>query len=419
MTADVAIDELNISSVEFWRRTNRARDEVFSVLRRERPVSYHAPMSFGLAGMAAPMIPGFWAITSYDAVRTVSRNPEVFCSGAGALLDDIALPQDMREQVGSFLVMDGQRHSSLRRMVSRAFTPKQLARVESQIADQAKRVVDHLLEVGDCDFVQEVSTPMPLWTISEMVGIPEEDRAELVAAANALFASSDPGFLDDGMDAFTRFLEATQQIWQSAVDLADARRRAPQDDLMSALVEAEVDGETLTDGEIGAFMLLLMSAGTDTTRTTINHTMKAFCDHPDQRQLLLTDLDAGLPTAVEEFLRWATPIIHMRRTATHDTDLGGQSIRAGDHLVMFYESANHDEGVFDDPWRFDVARQPNDHLAFGGGGPHHCLGAHLARTQLRCVFRELLLRAPNLQVGPPEYLTSYFTNGITTMPCTL
>ena len=419
MTSEPDYDELDVSSLAFWSQPGRARDKVFAELRRHRSVSFQRPPDFGLAGMAAGLIPGYWLVASHSLIRSVSRSPDLFCSGQGALLDDIGFPQDLREHVGSFLVMDGERHATLRKLVLKAFTPRQLARIESQIAEQAKRVVDRLLDAGDCDFVKEVATPLPLWTISEMLGIPEAAREVVVDAANTLFAANDPAFLDAGAGAFGQFVAATQIIWQTAVELAQARQATPNDDLMTALVQAEVDGQRLSDEEIGAFMLLLTSAGTETTRTTLSHTVKALSDFPEQRALLADDPAAVLPTAIEEFVRWTTPVIHMRRTAARDTELAGVPIGAGDSVVLLYESGNHDEQVFRDPWRFDVTRHPNDHVGFGGGGPHYCLGAHLAKTQLRCVVTELVTRVPNLSVGEPDYLTSYFSHGITRLPCSV
>jgi cytochrome P450 len=203
----------------------------------------------------------------------------------------------------------------------------------------------------------------------------------------------------------------------AALDLAEERRSAPGEDLMTALVEAEVDGERLTEEEIGAFFVLLAVAGNDTTRHTTSHAMRALCEFPAQRQLLTDDLEGRLETAVEEFVRWATPVMTFRRNATHDTEMRGQPIAGGDKVVMFYVSANRDEEAFEQPERFDVLRSPNRHVGFGGGGPHYCLGASLARTQLRAIFTELLTRLPDIDVGKPEPLVGNFINGIKRMPC--
>lgn len=410
----------DLSELAFWSQPLRARDETYAVLRREEPVSFQKPPAFGLAGMMPFPYPGYWAVTTHELVKHVTTHPDVFCSGEGAVLEDAGLGSDLRERIGSFLAMDGRRHSELRRLVSSAFTPRNVARIESRIADRARQIVDGLVETGDCDFVEHVATQLPMWTISDMVGIPEADRKAIVHAANTVVSTSDPEIVDESGTALMAVMEASGLLWQAARDLAQDRRVNPRDDLMTALVEAEVEGgRRLTDDEIGSFMVLLSTAGNDTTRNTISHTMKALADHPDQRTRLAADLPGLLPTAVEEFVRWATPVIYMRRTTTQATTLGGQDIPTGHTVVMVYESANRDETVFADPWAFDVTRSPNPHLGFGGGGVHYCLGAQLAKAQLRSLFTELLTRAPGLEVGEPDYLASNFIHGIKRMPCRL
>jgi cytochrome P450 len=409
-------DEIDLSSLEFWSCPAEKRDQWFSILRKERPVSFHRPLTFGIAQMLQQEERGFWVLATHELVRFASRSPELFRSGEGVVLDDLDFPSELRESVASFLVMDGERHSRLRKLVSSAFTPRNIARIEAQIASQAKRIVDALLEAGECDFVSEVSVRLPQWTISEMIGIPEGDRDRIVHAANTVIATSDPEFLTEGT-AFATYMEAVQEIWEVATEMAQRRRASPQDDLLTALVEVEVDGACLTDEEIAAFMLLLSVAGNDTTRHTISHTMKALCERADQRSLLREDLVGRLPRAVEEMVRWATPVIYFRRSTTQDVTIGDQVIPAGDPVVLLYESANRDEAVFEEPWRFDIQRYPNEHLGFGGGGPHYCLGANLARTQLRCLVGELVTRAPNLEADEPEYLQSHFIRGVKRMHC--
>lgn len=409
-------DEIDVSSLEFWAQPARQRDEAYAVLRRERPVSFHRPITFGLPTVMPYSYPGFWLLASHALIGTASRNSDVLCSGQGLILEDVGIPQELREHLGSFMAMDGARHATLRRLVGSAFGPRNLARIEAQIAGQAKRIVDQLLETGDGDFVENVSALLPRWTISEMIGIPEEDRDGVARAAETLLATSDPEFVSEGMTALSLLAEAAGALWEAATSLAQDRRSKPRDDLMTALVQAEVDGRRLSDGEIGAFFVLLSVAGNDTTRNTISHTMKALCDNPSQRQRLIEDVDGRMLVAVEEFLRWTSPVIHFRRTATEDVVLGGQWIESGQTVVLLYESANRDEAVFEEPWRFDIGRHPNEHLCFGGGGPHYCMGARLARTQLRCIFTEILTRVPGLEVGSPEYLTSCFIHGIKRLP---
>jgi cytochrome P450 len=416
MTDVRTYDPIDISDLGFWAQPARVRDTAFAELRRERPVSYHRPITFGMSGLMPTEDSGYWALATHELVRHASRSDETFCTSSGVTMEDI--PRDVSEELASFLVMDGQRHRTLRRLVSSAFTPRQVARIEAQIARQARVIVEQLLETGDCDFVETVSRRLPMWTISEMIGIPEEERERTARAANTMNAANDPEFAGDGSGLATLFA-AQLEIKDAATALAKDRRSHPRDDLMTALVQAEVDGDRLSDGEIAALMVLLSVAGNDTTRQTTSHGMKALCDNPDQRGLLREDVPRRIEAAAEEMIRWATPVMQFRRTATADVDLDGQRILAGEKVVLLYTSANRDEAVFLDPWAFDICRSPNDHLAFGGGGPHHCLGAKLARTQLRCLFSELVTRAPQLQVGEPEYLTANFIHGIKRMPCTL
>jgi cytochrome P450 len=298
-----------------------------------------------------------------------------------------------------------------------AFTPKQMARMETRIQTRAKQIVDRLMEIGDCDFVAEVSTQLPMWTFSEMIGVPEADRQRVAALANRVASANDPQLAEEGIPALTAVLEAVLELNQLAADMAAERRAHPRDDLMTALVEAKVDGRRLTDDEIGGFMVLLAVGGNDTSQNTTSSTMKVLCEFPDQRRYLEDDPSGRLPVAVEEFLRWATPVLTMRRTTTRDAEVGGQLVLEGDKVLMVYASADRDETAFHDPWKLDVTRQSNEHFAFGAGGPHFCLGSHLARTQIRAIFSELLTRLPTLEVGEPEYVPGCFISGIKRMPC--
>jgi cytochrome P450 len=262
-----------------------------------------------------------------------------------------------------------------------------------------------------------------MWTISEMIGIEPENRKTVADAANAMVGWNDPDFIGDG-EPLQVLATALFTLHGAARELAAKRRETPADDVMTALVEAEIEGEMgaegerLTDDQIAAFFVLLCVAGNDTTRQTATHTIKALHDHPDQLELLLDDYDGHIGTAVDEFVRWASPVLTFRRTARVDAQVGGQKIAAGEKVVMFYRSGNQDESVFVEPARFDITRKPNAHVGFGGGGPHFCMGSHLARTQLKALFRELLFRLDDIQVGEPEYLTGNFINGIKRLPVT-
>jgi cytochrome P450 len=290
-----------------------------------------------------------------------------------------------------------------------------VAKIEEQIRAQARGIVDTIAPLGEIDFVEQVSARLPVWTISEMIGIDEADRDRVAAAANAMVSWNDPEFVGDG-DAMGVLLDALMTLHTTAFGLVDARRAEPRDDLITALVQAEIEGGTLTEEEIASFFVLLCVAGNDTTRQTSTHAILALQEYPEQRAALIADFDGRMDTAVEEFVRWASPVMTFRRTARVDVTVGGQQIRAGEKVALFYRSGNFDETAFDAAERFDVTRSPNPHVGFGGGGPHFCLGSHLARVQLGALFRELLVRLPDLTVGEPEYLAGNFINGIKRLP---
>jgi cytochrome P450 len=358
---------------------------------------------------------GYWAVVRYEDIRRVSRDPNTFCSGQGTQFGDA--PPELLEATLSFLAMDAPRHTKLRGLVSAAFTPRQVARIEDGIRENARRVVEEAAPTGGGDFVQLIAKRLPLITISSMIGVPEADRERVVDAADVLVTVADPEVTGDRAPV-EALGAAVWTLTEFAKELAGQRERNPGDDLMTALVQAEIDGERLTHDEIAAFFVLLSVAGNDTTRHTTSHAMRALTVNPDQRAALLGDLDELMPTAAEEFVRWATPVLTFRRTATRDTELAGQAIGVGEKVVLFYHSGNRDETAFDEPWLFDVAREPNHHLGFGGGGPHYCLGASLARSQLRSLFSELLRTLPDLEAGPPElFRSSSFIHGVKRMEC--
>jgi cytochrome P450 len=328
------------------------------------------------------------------------------------------VPAQLLEETQSILAMDEPQHAITRRLVSAAFSPRQIRQIEQQINHQAAAIVDDFLKEGPRDFVEQVATRLPLWTISGMLGVPEEERDRMVKAVDDLVGYNDPEYIGDG-DPFTCVLGGIATLHDIAQTLIDARRALPADDLMTALVQAEIDGQRLSDDELRSYFTLLAVAGNDTTRNTTSHGIKALFDHPDQKALLTGDFDRYIATAIEEFLRWGTPVMTFRRTAREDTVIGGQQIAAGDKVVMFYPSANRDETVWDEPWRFDITRNPNPHVAFGGGGIHFCLGNHVARLQMRALFRELITRAPDLTLGEPEFVTGHFMHAIKRLPCSL
>lgn len=413
MSGETTGHELDLGSLDFWRRPAEVRDEAFAALRREAPVSHHPPPQ-GILGLAERDERGYWAVVTYDDVRAISRDPATSCSGEGVQFADA--PPELLEASQSFLAMDAPRHTKLRGLVSSAFTPRQVARIEAGIRANARRIVHAAAPTGGGDFVELIAKRLPLVTISDMIGVPDADRERVVEAADTLVMASDPEVFGD-RDPVQVLGEALWTLHEFASGLAADREREPADDLMTALVQAEVEGASLTHAEIAAFFVLLSVAGNDTTRHTTSHAMRALTANPAQRDLLRADLDGRMPTAVEEFVRWASPVLTFRRTPTRDVELRGERIAAGEKVVLFYHSANRDDRAFTDPWRFDVTREPNHHVGFGGGGPHYCLGASLARSQLRALFGELLRRLPDIEVGEPELVRSNFIHGVKRMPC--
>ena len=408
------VEQIDLGAMEFWDQPARVRDQAFAVLRREAPISHHQPPE-DILGVQERDMSGYWAVVGHEDIRRVSRDPATFCSGQGTQFGDA--PPEFLEASLSFLAMDAPRHTKLRGLVSAAFTPRQVARIEDGIRANARTVIQEAAPTGGGDFVKLVAKRLPLITISAMMGVPDADRERVVHAADTLVTVGDREVIGD--KAPIEVLgEALWTLTEFATELAAEREQRPADDLMTGLVQAEVDGEKLTRPEIAAFFVLLSVAGNDTTRHTTSHAMRALTVNRDQRHKLLDDVDAVMPTAVEEFVRWATPVLTFRRTATRDTELRGQAIGEGEKVVLFYHSGNRDETVFEDPWSFDVTRDPNRHLGFGGGGPHYCLGASLARTQLRSIFSEMLRVMPDIETDEPElFASSAFIHGVKRMEC--
>ncbi|MBT0568520.1 cytochrome P450 [Williamsia sp. CHRR-6] len=412
-TAERTFYPHSISPLSFWATSSAEREKTFAILRAHAPVSWHPPIE---GALMPPEQPGVWAVAHHADISYISKHPELFTSADGVMVEEV--PQEILEAGMSFLAMDGARHSMLRRLVSSAFTPRQIKLIEEQIARQSREIVDELLTTTSGDFVHQVSKRLPMWTIYEMMGLDPEYREEAAHHADGMVSWNDPE-VAAGREPGEVLNESLVGLLGLALQLAEQRRAEPRDDLMTNLVQAEVDGQHLTDDEIAAFFVLLSVAGNDTTRNTISVIARALQDNPDQRQLLVDDFDAHIATAIEEFVRYATPVMTFRRTALVDTEIGGQAIRAGEWLLLLYPSGNFDERVFDDPHRFDLTRSPNPHLGFGGGGPHYCMGSFLAKTQLREIFGQLITRAPNLVLGQPEYLVGNFVHAVRAMPYTL
>jgi hypothetical protein len=403
-TTDLPVEQVALGSPEIWAR--RDRDGMFARLRTERPVSFHEEPEF----IGFPKGPGFWSLVRYDDVIRASRDSECFISGRGSNIGD--LPIELLEFFGSMINMDAPRHTKLRKLVNRGFTPRMVAALEENVRTQARRIVARIAPAGECDFVQEIAAPLPLKIICDMMGIPEADNRRMFELSNTILGIGDPEY-GSTMDVL---MAAAVELSQYAQALGEERMASPGDDITSVLMQADVDGDRLTPAEFASFFILLVVAGNETTRNAISHGMKALTDFPAERSRWAADFEGIAPTAVEEIVRWATPVIHFRRTATRDVELHGQTIRAGEKVVLWYTSANRDEAAFADPYRFDVTRAPNDHVGFGGGGAHFCLGANLARREIKAMFEELFRTVPDIRVvGEPDLLFSAFIHGIKRM----
>ncbi|MGA1648738.1 MAG: cytochrome P450 [Ilumatobacteraceae bacterium] len=410
----VPLSDIDLSDPEFWLQDRSFREGAFKTLRDESPFQFFDERVIEDAPF--PPGPGYRAITRHDDIWHISRNPQLFCSGKGSNIGD--LPVEMNEFFGSMINMDDPKHFRLRNIVSRGFTPKEITRVERQVIERAEKLVNDLFERfpnGECDFVEEVAAPLPLAIICDMMGIPEEDHKQIFHWTNVILGVGDPEFVGSYEDLMRVALE----MYTYAQNLGQSRVDSPQDDVTSAMMNAVVDGERLTAQEFGSFFILLVVAGNETTRNAISHGMKLLTDHPDQRKIWFDDFETHTKTAVEEIVRYATPVIHFRRTVTEDTELSGQKLNAGDKVVMFYASGNRDERAFDNPYKFDITRTVTPaQVGFGAGGPHFCLGANLARREIAVMFDEIRRRMPNLRItGEPAYLQSSFINGIKRMPC--
>jgi cytochrome P450 len=409
------VDSVDLSSIDFWLRPAPEREAAFAVLRRERPISFHQEFE-PPPGLPLPRGPGYWALTRHADILAVSREPETFCSGKGTNIPD--LPEVFNEFFGSMINMDDPRHGRLRRIVSRGFTPRALARLEADVERRARQTIDRVIDRGECDFVTEIAAPLPLEIICDLMGIPDSQAKFVFDQTNVILGLGDPDYVDDPAKIIPAALGAGKALADLMYDLAKRKEGGKADDLTSSLLDAEVDGETLTHQELASFFVLLVAAGNETTRNAISHGMKALCDYPEERLRWAEDPEGVGPTAVEEVVRWSSPVMHFRRTVTRDTVLSGHKLAAGEKVVMWYGSGNRDEAVFADPFRFDVLRRPNEHVGFGGPGPHHCLGANLARREIRVIFREIFRRLPDLEItGPPVMLRSNFIHGIKRMPC--
>jgi cytochrome P450 len=409
----VAVDSINISDPEFWKGSRQHRESVFATLRREAPVKFFPEIP--LANF--PIGPGYWALTKHDDIWHVSRNPELFCSGKGSNIADLTV--ELNEFFGSMISMDDPKHVRLRTIVSKGFTPKEITRIEEYVKNKAKSIVDKVLaKYGpneEFDFVDNIAAPFPLQIICEMMGIPESDERQILDWTNVILGAGDPDF----GGTIENLINVALEMFAYAQALGEARLANPTDDLTSVMMHSIVDGDRMSSQEFGSFFILLVVAGNETTRNAISHGMLQLTEHPDQKAAWYSDFESKTKGAVEEIVRWASPVIHFRRTATRDTEIRGVKIKAGEKVVMWYNSGNRDEEIYENPHQFNIARTlAPAQVGFGAGGPHFCLGANLARREIAVMFDEIRRRLPNLVItGEPAYLQSNFINGIKRMPC--
>ncbi|MGB0100598.1 MAG: cytochrome P450 [Nocardioides sp.] len=398
MTAARGLDGIDLTDASVWEQG--APHEWLDWLRTESPVHWHEE----------PDGPGFWALTRHDDVRQVSTSPGEFSSWVGGPLR-LDPDADTLDQLRMVIIgMDPPEHRDFRTIVSRAFTPRMIARLEDALRDETARVVGELRDGDRCEFVSDVAARIPMWSISELMGVPPEDRHRLYELSHALIDDQDPEIAPTPETA----MEASAEVFAYAHEMAVRERANPSDSLTSALLEAEVDGRRLDDMEFTLFFIFLIVAGNETTRTATSHGLLSLLEHPESLDRLVRNPDLT-PSAVEEILRWQPPIHHFRRTATTDLVLGGQPIAKGDKVLMWYAGSNRDPAVFDAPHEFRIDRTPNPQQSFGVG-QHFCLGANLARVSLRILFTELLATVENVQLAaPPRRLHSNLINGIKEM----
>jgi cholest-4-en-3-one 26-monooxygenase len=411
-------DSIELSDIDLLDRdafAERVPHEWFAHLRRHAP-AYHHPEPAG---------PGFWVFTRHEDVMHLNRDWQNASSdarrGGVVTLEELTGEQAKRREEMSeagqlMLEMDPPDHTRYRKLVNRGFTPKVIRSLEDHLREITVRIIERAqAQGGEVDFVVDVAAELPLEAIAEFLGVPYEDRLKLFDWSNRFIGSEDPEYVVSDAD----LQEAQVEMFMYANAMGEDRRQRPRGDIVSNLVNSVIDGERLSDMDFNLFFLLLSVAGNETTRNAISHGMAALLEHPDQYRMLVED-PSLMDSAIEEILRWASPVMFFRRNITEDLDYAGQQLRAGDKVSLWYISANRDEEVFDDPYTFDITRDPNPHIAFGGGGPHHCLGANLARMEMKIIFEELTRRSPTVeQLGPPVRLRSNFINGIKHLPVRL
>jgi len=406
-----AVENTNFEGIDLWDMDAFQRQEHHAMLEqlRETEPGIHWVDE-------GDMGPGFWAITRLEHLKEINRQADIFSSNKGGTQMQERARADVMDDFQNdslMLSMDPPKHTRYRRIVSRGFTPRMINLLEDYLHNRTQMIIDRVCERGSAEFVTELSAELPLQAIAEMVGIPFDDRSKIFDWTNSMIGADDPDFAKSEDEVMAAFGE----LFAYSNALQAQRRGKPADDIITTLLSADVDGEALDEVEFDMFFLLLCVAGNETTRNSITRGMHGFFEFPEQWELYKSDPDKYADTMVDEVVRWATPVLNFRRQAMQDYEIGGVKIKEDDKVVMWHIAANRDPRAFDDPWTFDVARSPNDHVGFGGGGPHFCLGSNLAKMEIRLMFRGIAERLPDIHLtGDVSYLRSNFIGGVKSMP---
>ena len=406
-----AVENTGFEGVDLWDMDAFQRQEHHAMLEklRETDPGIHW-IDEGDKG------PGFWAITRLEHLKEINRQADIFSSNKGGTQMQERARADVMDDFQNdslMLSMDPPKHTRYRRIVSRGFTPRMINLLEDYLHNRTQMIIDRVCERGTAEFVTELSAELPLQAIAEMVGIPFEDRKKIFDWTNSMIGADDPDFAKSEEFVMAAFAE----LFAYSNALQNERRGKPADDIITTLLSADVDGEALDEVEFDMFFLLLCVAGNETTRNSITRGMHGFFEFPDQWELYRSDPDKYADTMVDEVVRWATPVLNFRRQAMRDYEIGSVQIKENDKIVMWHIAANRDPRAFDDPWTFDITRSPNDHVGFGGGGPHYCLGSNLAKMEIRLMFKGIAERLPDIRLaGDVAYLRSNFIGGVKSMP---
>jgi cytochrome P450 len=399
-----SLDDIQLSDPTFWRR--RDKHDILARFRRDRPIAWQrAPGGEG----------GFWSLTRHKETREITKNHKLFVSRYGTGMATSMESPDLAYEIAGMVNRDPPIHPRLRKVVAKVFTPRLLNDIEGQIAESARGVIGAISQRGACDFAADVAAKMPTKVICDMLGVPGGEIRDWLARMSI----EAQGYGDEGVGDEKDALDAFIALNDYGEALSRERRRAPGDDLVSMMVQSEADGEKLTDRDVGIYFQLLITAGVETTGSSIAQGMRFLAEHPDQWRAWREDYDGLVGTALEEIVRYGTPVVHFGRVVAEDTEILGQPIAAGENVVFWYTSANRDETVFDDPQRFDIRRTPNDHVGYGGGGIHHCLGMHLARREMYHFFKTLFETLPDLEVDLDnmQEINALFIHGMRHLPC--